>query len=171
METKVCKNCDEPKNTSEFYKTNNGKSYESLCKKCRGAQTYAAKLRRKAEDPAAYKEYHNKVNKRFYSKPGVRRGENLYHLYRVRQDWYDGKLLEQGGVCAICGGGAKENRYLHIDHDHSHHDDRRRGCPNCLRGLLCEKCNRGIGSFDDDTGRLLSAVEYINKYKQVKEEL
>lgn len=166
MDTKICKNCGKNKILHLFHLSKqNSDGHEGICKNCRNNQTYAAKLRRKASDPEAYKQYHNKINKRFYSKPGVRRNENLRHLYGIEQDWYDRKLIEQHGVCAICGGGAKENRFFHIDHDHSHHENSKKGCEYCLRGLLCEKCNRGLGSFNEDIGSLYNAIKYLNQYK------
>lgn len=165
METKKCKQCNKTIGLEYFYRSAfNADGYESKCKECRKFETYNAKLRRKLNNPDLYKEKHNKANKRFYSKPGIRRNENLYHLYRVRQDWYDAKLLEQGGGCAICGGQAKENKYMHIDHNHTHHSDPRKGCPDCLRGVLCEKCNRGVGCFDEDITTIKMVIRYLEQY-------
>ena len=39
--------------------------------------------------------------------------------YGVGTDWYEQKLEEQNGGCAICGSTPK-TRDLHIDHDHSY---------------------------------------------------
>lgn len=52
---------------------------------------------------------------------------------------YEVMLLEQGGVCAICGNPPKEGgRRLHVDHDHR---------TGKVRGLLCFRCNRFLPSF------------------------
>lgn len=63
--------------------------------------------------------------------------------------------IEQAGRCAICkaafsGGGAKQ----HLDHDH---------CTGLFRGLLCAKCNVGLGAFGDDTERLRRAAAYLER--------
>jgi hypothetical protein len=69
------------------------------------------------------------------------------------QEYLD-KLHEQGGVCAIC---SKEcTRALAIDHNHT---------TGQLRGLLCGKCNRGIGYLNDDKILLQKAIDYLNKYE------
>ena len=63
-------------------------------------------------------------------------------------------LVEQGGGCAICGREAWEERCgkLHVDHCHA---------SGKVRGLLCEKCNHGIGEFRDDPVLLVQAVAYL----------
>jgi hypothetical protein len=32
-----------------------------------------------------------------------------------------------------------------------------------IRGLLCDRCNRGIGFFDDNHATLTAAVEYVQR--------
>lgn len=69
---------------------------------------------------------------------------------------YLARLAEQGGVCAICKGPpvgrGKESGLFCIDHDHA---------TNAFRGLLCSKCNTGIGQFNDDERRLSAAIDYL----------
>lgn len=71
------------------------------------------------------------------------------------------KMFEkQHGVCAICG--KPETRKapqtngricrLHIDHDHK---------TGKVRGLLCSRCNIGLGHFMDNIEFLLKAIRYL----------
>lgn len=76
----------------------------------------------------------------------------LRYLYGIGQADYDLLLVRQGGVCAICGGRPPEGRRFHVDHDHA---------TDQVRGLLCGKCNTGIGHFEDDVQRIASAATYL----------
>ena len=76
---------------------------------------------------------------------------------------YDGKwakteayrvLLEkQGGVCAICQLPPGPRRFA-VDHDH---------VTGRTRGLLCLKCNTGLGQFNDSPALLASAMRYLGR--------
>ena len=77
----------------------------------------------------------------------------LRHAYGITLDDYDRMLEEQGGECAICGKHPTKKR-LCVDHDHQ---------TNKVRGLLCEKCNWGIGQFNDTVVLLRNAIEYLEK--------
>jgi hypothetical protein len=56
--------------------------------------------------------------------------------YGISAHEYDELLQSQGDGCAICGRTMYGAR-LHIDHDH----DCCSGCRDCVRGLLCVRCN------------------------------
>lgn len=59
------------------------------------------------------------------------------------------KMYEQQKECAICGCSDKR---LVIDHDHS---------TGKVRSLLCDLCNKGLGSFEDDIPSLQNAIYYL----------
>jgi hypothetical protein len=63
-------------------------------------------------------------------------------------------LLEQDGVCAICGGDCMTGKSLAVDHDHD---------TGKIRGLLCQRCNQAIGLLDHDVDKMLSAITYLRK--------
>lgn len=73
---------------------------------------------------------------------------------------HEAMLTRQGGGCAICGSaepginnkGEKARRVFCIDHCHK---------TGRVRGLLCNRCNLGIGNFDDDVSRLEAAANYL----------
>jgi hypothetical protein len=75
----------------------------------------------------------------------------------VEPDDYPRLFARQKGGCAICGRPETapfrgKARRLAVDHDHATGNN---------RGLLCGRCNRALGYFDDDPERLLIAVAYL----------
>lgn len=58
-------------------------------------------------------------------------------------------LSEQNGRCANC---AKESKLV-VDHSHT---------TGRVRQLLCNKCNTGLGAFEDDALRMRNAVAYVH---------
>lgn len=65
----------------------------------------------------------------------------------------------RGGVCVLCGE-TDSGRRLCVDHDHSHCGPTR-GCPQCIRGLLCIGCNTMLGHAEHKPGllRLLAPLK------------
>lgn len=59
-------------------------------------------------------------------------------------------LAQSDGRCQMCGDEAK----LCVDHDHT---------SGRVRGLLCHRCNIGLGYFGDDITRLEGAIEYLKR--------
>jgi hypothetical protein len=71
----------------------------------------------------------------------------------VSEQEYRNLLAAQGGVCAICTSSPKAGRRrLCIDHCHE---------TGRVRGLLCDRCNRGIGLLRDNVSVLARAIEYL----------
>lgn len=64
---------------------------------------------------------------------------------------YTGLLERQEGRCAICHEAVGELA-LAADHDHE---------SGAIRGLLCSRCNNGLGSFRDDPALLQTAIAYL----------
>lgn len=87
--------------------------------------------------------HHNaaKRNRRLAAK--VRRVEQTYGL---TGEQYDALYAFQGGKCALCQvARGTSGKRLAVDHDHhqamldGHDPDK--GCPKCVRGLVCSTCN------------------------------
>lgn len=71
----------------------------------------------------------------------------------------DALRVAQQDKCAICGIHAADIKHKAFDTnplviDHSHTSGK-------VRGLLCPKCNVGLGHFDDDPEALRKAREYL----------
>ena len=80
---------------------------------------------------------------------------------KFRQANDHGLTLKQkkalGKKCQICGKKSTGRwRTLHIDHDHRR---------DIVRGILCIKCNLGIGCFLDNIKLLKKAIVYLEKYE------
>ena len=77
-------------------------------------------------------------------------------------------LVFAANGCAICG---NKDRAPHIDHDHSCCGSivgkgvSQRTCGKCIRGALCNLCNVGLGSFDDDPSKMTKAMAYLQKWE------
>jgi len=88
----------------------------------------------------------------------------LLARYGLTQETYDSLLAEQGGGCAICGSPDPKTHHgkWQIDHDHSCcSTGAKRTCGQCVRGLLCQQCNLGLGHFEDNAERLEAAARYL----------
>jgi hypothetical protein len=97
-----------------------------------------ARQRRRRADPA-YRERHR------------------VHRYGLSLEDYKAISARQDGACAICR--KKSGRILCIDHCHS---------TGKVRGLLCSKCNSGLGFFQDNSRLLQAAMDYMAAFARVK---
>lgn len=81
----------------------------------------------------------------------------IRNQYGITLAQYNEMLEAQDYKCAICGNEDEvEGRRLAIDHCHT---------TGKIRGLLCGKCNRGLGLFYDNTTALAKAIKYLTKEK------
>ncbi len=89
-----------------------------------------------------------------------------HHLRRefgITIEDYDAIVIYQNGLCAICGDPPGRRREaLHVDHDHE---------TGMIRGLLCFRCNAGLGSFRDSPLALASASEYLKRSRGETDEV
>lgn len=81
----------------------------------------------------------------------------IKHLYGISLEEYDQRWQEQHGCCALCG---DFHELLFVDHDHRCCPGIR-SCGKCLRKMLCDNCNRGIGCFKDNPKVLRLAADYV----------
>lgn len=102
----------------------------------------------KAKNPDKMLGYSNKWNR--LNPEGVHR-KRIKYLYGITTEQYDNLLKSQDGKCAICN---SPGNGIRLDVDHCHET-------KAIRGLLCRKCNQGIGLLGNNTGRLASAIDYL----------
>ncbi len=115
------------------------------------ADTKKAVLAQYARD---YRRMHPDKHKRY----------ELKRSFGITWEQYQALLKSQDDVCAICKGSEtvfdpnqSKIRDLALDHDHT---------TGRIRGLLCQACNQGLGNFRDNIDRLLTAAEYLERYKE-----
>ena len=91
--------------------------------------------------------------------PGAMKKYRL-RKYGLTVEQYEAMLKEQDNRCAICGTDtpAKHGSWC-VDHCHD---------TNEPRGLLCVKCNAGLGHFDDSPAHLLAAERYLQRFATSK---
>jgi hypothetical protein len=82
------------------------------------------------------------------------RESRLKTKYGMTGEQFDLLLQDQGGVCKICGKTNAPTRMNLLGVDHCHATGK-------IRGLLCIKCNSGLGFFEDDINRMKAAIEYL----------
>jgi len=115
------------------------------------------------KNPEKVKEKHKKYSeknkercKEYYSNNKDKAFERyLKNTYQMSAEEYEFSLKNQSGVCAICKSKCITGRKLAVDHNHD---------TGQIRGLLCCKCNRGLGNFNDNLDLLEQAVLYLKTY-------
>lgn len=158
-------------------------AYDAAYFQAHKADRYAHK-RAHPEYGRNYQERHrDEINarsrERHAANPEIRRAKNRAWVERhpnaPREGWlrhvgcpvevYEALLEAQGGACAICG--RPETAMLRgvvvslaVDHDHACCPGKR-SCGRCIRGLLCNACNTGLGKFEDDPDLLRVAIAYL----------
>jgi hypothetical protein len=80
--------------------------------------------------------------------------KTIYHIhyeYNLTEAEYVRMAESQNGKCAIC----ESEEKLFVDHDHAN---------GRIRGLLCNKCNAGLGYFKDNPYNLRKANDYLASF-------
>ena len=139
----VCNKCKVAKPKSEFFKESKfTRGYRYSCKECE-----APRYKKYREDNK------EKVNNN-------RLKWNRRKSYNFPPELFETRFDEQGKICAICKSPNAGGRgAFHADHNHQ---------TNQPRGVLCHNCNVALGNFKDDPELLKAAIEYLEKYAEVK---
>jgi hypothetical protein len=112
--------------------------------------------RRKAQHRAYYAVHKEQIKERQRRRSWAKKlsdfWRRLARFYGISREQYEGLLAKQGGVCGICRKPPQEP--LCVDHSHA---------TGRVRGLLCRKCNTGLGSYDDDVSLMAAGIAYLRK--------
>lgn len=100
-----------------------------------------------------YKQKQYQDNKDKFMARAMKR--QYFKRYGVTPEDWDKMYLEQDGCCKICGAHQLSlSKRLSVDHCHN---------TGKVRGLLCMRCNAGLGNFKDDPDLLLVAINYLKE--------
>jgi hypothetical protein len=121
---------------------------------------------RYASDPEFWNDYHKKWRaENPESRKATRRMGHLKSLYGMSIQDFERMMYEQSNLCLICNNemtvGTRDGRTVNVDHDHDSGD---------IRGLLCTRCNNGLGCFDDNPDLMIAAAAYVMRYQITHEE-
>ncbi|HKY58350.1 MAG TPA: endonuclease VII domain-containing protein [Aeromicrobium sp.] len=111
----------------------------------------------RAKANAQAREYHARNRERLNAQ---RRARHIESRYGLTEEAFEAMLAAQGGACAICHM-SDPPRGWHIDHDHACCATPARSCGQCVRGILCGPCNKGLGTFQDSPDLLRQAARYL----------
>lgn len=172
METYKCSTCKEFLPRDRFGSDRSAsRGFSYRCKSCNSARSSARAMIPEVREARrlASKEWYaaNPDRVMEYRKANKdRMRDSRYMLdYKITLREYDEKLAAQGGGCAICSGVNPDGKRLAVDHDHSCCPGKK-SCGKCVRDLLCDACNHGIGRFMDDVERMARAIEYLERHRR-----
>lgn len=89
----------------------------------------------------------------------LRKDKKLQKNYGITLSQYNEILSRQGERCGCCGTDSTDVvGYMYVDHDHDTGE---------IRGILCFRCNTGIGMLGDTLESLEKAVCYLKKIRRL----
>lgn len=165
---KTCPHCKTEKPLSEFHRRNivgETPGHASWCKACTAEKQrlyYKKNIDKARAVRKAYYRSHKDQFRKYYLKEkvsGSRRETHLRKRYEIGSEDYEKLYRSQNGCCAICKQSHVDGTpRLTVDHDHK---------TNVVRGLLCFRCNVGVGNFRDNPDLMRSAIEYLETHSAV----
>lgn len=136
-------------------------SQVTCSRSCRDRQPHRTEVQARYWQLPENRDRKNAASRQRRRRPEVRIANidaQLRRTYGISFADYSKMLGEQDHLCLICrepaSGGPKAASRLHVDHDHE---------TGLVRGLLCTRCNQGLGYFRDNPDLLRSAVEYLER--------
>ncbi len=163
---KTCTRCKIPKELSNFSKNRTFTGGLNVyCRNCQSEYTAEYKLKNPNKKKESYIKNKVKIRERAkiyrQNNPDACKNTFLKKEYGITLNDFKLKLKEQNNVCAICEQPEQatykgiKKKDLAVDHCHKTGE---------IRGLLCSKCNTGLGVFKESPELLNSAIKYLKKW-------
>lgn len=90
------------------------------------------------------------------------RANKRFRRYGLTEEMWDVLFDSQGRACAACGSKTTDGWDWHTDHNHeccpTGHS-----CGKCIRGILCDRCNRALGNVGDSVEKLYALIDYLKR--------
>lgn len=146
--SRVCITCGERKPVEEFPVASNRKSVKG-----------GVNRRRKCHP------CYNAAKRKSYGEVG--RQQRFKWQYGITHEQWEAMFDAQGRACANPGCRTTEpgGSGWCTDHDHACCPQKSRSCGECIRGILCFKCNVMLGCANDRIEALLGGAEYISQFQ------
>ena len=147
---RVCTRCKQLKPITDFrMRTRNIQRPRSRCRKCESEESKENTARKPKELRRAATRRWERNHPEMHYRQTLRRRLRRMGLGHLADEIIPRILTEH--TCESCG---REVRRLEVDHCHT---------TGKFRGLLCGKCNRGLGHFLEDINLLQKAISYLKK--------
>lgn len=142
----------------EISRRSNRKHYAKNYARCRAWLKAHPEKKRMYYDRVIAKRHENIEKHRESERKSYRK--RFFMSLGITHDDYNRMFFEQQGRCWICSAESATHKTspekrLVIDHDH---------LDGTVRGLLCQKCNKALGLFNDDLSLVVKAVHYLTKH-------
>lgn len=141
---KKCSQCKKLKPLSDYYKdSRKSDGLDTRCKDCvKKSQSRSRRNKTKEEKKLLNRKKH-------------------VATYGLTIESYQKLEDAQNNKCKICGAEGGDCRMSRLRIDHCHETGE-------VRGLICHKCNVGLGQFRDDLDLLKEAVKYLEEFHESK---
>lgn len=149
---KTCTKCGEEKSlTKENFRPYKSGTLRSVCRACERAYTLHY-----CKTNKTHKRPHVRAYQKKYGETHKDEIRSTIYKRRLGITWEEVKAMaeKQNNGCAICKNPIdwENRRSFNVDHCHG---------SGKIRGILCVRCNLGIGHFNDDTALLGKAINYL----------
>lgn len=160
IQSKVCRCCFQEKSVTDFYRNRTQQGgYHATCKAC----SELRKRKYKLLDPESVRETRRRcyLKNETTLKAKLRQSNyikewRLKTFYGMTHDEFLTALEMQGYTCSLCGLEFIDgtNAKPQIDHDHETGE---------VRGIICKRCNQGLGCLGDTIEALNRAIAYLKE--------
>lgn len=155
---RTCTACGEQKYLTKFHKDKRSSDGRvAQCVDCVALRVAKYRNENKKQVLAKARECYAR-NKHKYRKN--RRRWHLENSYGITPEEFEEMVVACGNKCELCGARGQDQHYgvLVVDHN---------PLTGVVRGLLCRKCNTGLGHFNANIELLAKAIVYLQEVEYV----